>query len=118
MAVDGFDAGRADAPIITLALIGLHILMVQYHGMSTPLSLQGEKKREIPFFPNVFYKDLMIWLVVVRPVTQLSELADRVSQGDLAAPEFSSRSRVRSRRVPGKVIGPSTIALTSFMGRR
>jgi len=28
----------------------------------------------------------------VRPVTQLSELADRVSQGDLEAPEFSSRS--------------------------
>ena len=32
--------------------------------------------------------NLMIWLVVVRPVTRLSELADRVSQGDLAAPEF------------------------------
>ncbi|MCA0242960.1 MAG: DUF3365 domain-containing protein [Proteobacteria bacterium] len=32
--------------------------------------------------------NLMIWLVVVRPVTQLSALADRVSQGDLAAPEF------------------------------
>jgi HAMP domain-containing protein len=32
--------------------------------------------------------NLMIWLVVVRPVTQLSELADRVSQGDLSAPEF------------------------------
>ena len=32
--------------------------------------------------------NLMIWLVVVRPVTRLSELADRVSQGDLDAPEF------------------------------
>ena len=32
--------------------------------------------------------NLMIWLVVVRPVTLLSELADRVSQGDLNAPEF------------------------------
>jgi len=34
--------------------------------------------------------NLMIWLVVVRPVTRLSQLADRVSQGDLNAPEFAS----------------------------
>lgn len=32
--------------------------------------------------------NLMIWMVVVRPVTRLSELADRVSQGDLEAPDF------------------------------
>ena len=32
--------------------------------------------------------NLMIWLVVVRPVTQLADLADRVSQGELDAPDF------------------------------
>ena len=37
--------------------------------------------------------NLMIWLVVVRPVMQLSALADRVSQGDLDAPEFSIGKR-------------------------
>ena len=37
--------------------------------------------------------NLMVWLVVVRPVTRLSALADRVSQGDLSAPEFTSGSR-------------------------
>ena len=37
--------------------------------------------------------NLMIWMVVVRPVTRLSALADRVSQGDLDAPEFDTRSR-------------------------
>jgi protein-histidine pros-kinase len=36
--------------------------------------------------------NLMIWLVIVRPVTQLSSLADRVSQGDLEAPEFNTGS--------------------------
>jgi quinol-cytochrome oxidoreductase complex cytochrome b subunit len=61
-------------PIITLALIGLHLLMVQYHGMSVPLSLKGEKQREVPFFPNVFYKDLMIWLVVLGGVVTLAVL--------------------------------------------
>lgn len=37
--------------------------------------------------------NLMIWWVVVRPVTQLSALADRVSQGDLEAPEFGQGRR-------------------------
>jgi HAMP domain-containing protein len=35
----------------------------------------------------------MIWFVVVRPVTRLSALADRVSQGDLEAPEFTTGSK-------------------------
>jgi protein-histidine pros-kinase len=37
--------------------------------------------------------NLMVWLVVVRPVTRLSALADRVSQGDMAAPEFKLGSK-------------------------
>ncbi|MDT7837197.1 c-type heme family protein [Aquabacterium sp. OR-4] len=37
--------------------------------------------------------NLMIWWVVVRPVTRLSLLADRVSQGDLDAAEFDRSSR-------------------------
>ena len=37
--------------------------------------------------------NLMIWLVIVRPVTRLSSLADRVSQGDLEAPEFGTGSK-------------------------
>ena len=61
-------------PIITLGLVGLHILLVQYHGMSVPLSLQGEKKREVPFFPNVFYQDLSIWLVVTGVLVTLAVL--------------------------------------------
>jgi HAMP domain-containing protein len=37
--------------------------------------------------------NLMIWWVVVRPITRLSALADRVSQGELEAPEFQSGTR-------------------------
>jgi HAMP domain-containing protein len=37
--------------------------------------------------------NLMIWLTIVRPVTRLSMLADQVSQGNLNAPEFESRSK-------------------------
>ena len=51
-------------PSITLGLIGMHVLLVQYHGMSVPLSLKEEPRREKQFFPNVFYEDLILWLVV------------------------------------------------------
>ena len=45
------------------------------------------------FFAAGLALNLMIWWFVVRPVTVLSRLADRVSQGELDAPEFDSRSR-------------------------
>jgi len=35
----------------------------------------------------------MIWAVVVRPVTRLASLADRVSQGEMGAPEFDTRGK-------------------------
>jgi HAMP domain-containing protein len=37
--------------------------------------------------------NLMIWWLVVRPITRLSALADRVSQGEMQAPEFKTGSR-------------------------
>jgi len=37
--------------------------------------------------------NVMIWFVVVRPVTELARLADRVSQGEMDAPEFAARSK-------------------------
>lgn len=37
--------------------------------------------------------DALVWWFIVRPVTRLSALADRVSRGDLAAPEFATGSR-------------------------
>jgi len=37
--------------------------------------------------------NLMLWRLVIRPVSQLSKLADRVSLGELDAPEFKARAR-------------------------
>jgi protein-histidine pros-kinase len=37
--------------------------------------------------------NLMLWTLVIRPVTQLSALADRVSLGDFEAPEFAGAGR-------------------------
>ena len=35
----------------------------------------------------------MLWWLVIRPVTRLSSLADRVSLGELRAPAFAAASR-------------------------
>ena len=37
--------------------------------------------------------NLMLWAMVIRPVTKLSTLADRVSLGEMAAPEFKAGGR-------------------------
>ncbi|MDZ4165632.1 MAG: cytochrome bc complex cytochrome b subunit [Smithellaceae bacterium] len=59
-------------PLLTLFLIGFHVLLVQYHGMSVPLSVEKEGYTHVPFFPNVLYKDLAIWLVVLGTVATLA----------------------------------------------
>ncbi len=62
-------------PFLTMILISLHVLLVQYHGLSVPLFLEGEKLRKVPFFPNVLYKDFMIWLFVLGVLVTISVLA-------------------------------------------
>lgn len=37
--------------------------------------------------------NLMLWLLVIRPVTKLSKLADRISLGEVGAPEFKAGGR-------------------------
>jgi protein-histidine pros-kinase len=37
--------------------------------------------------------NLMLWKLVIQPVTKLSALADRVSLGELDAPEFAAGSK-------------------------
>jgi len=52
-------------PILTLFFICIHVLLVQYHGMSIPLSVSKKTTKTIRFFPNLFYKDLIVWLIVL-----------------------------------------------------
>ena len=77
--------------------------VVGAQGVSVPMSLPLERaERSFRVFMGaqlaVFVAvgivlNLMIWLVIVRPVLRLSHLADRVSQGDLEAPDFEGKSR-------------------------
>ena len=51
-------------PAFATGILGLHLFMVQKHGMSRPPSVEknsGEKET-MPFFPNFFLRDLVGWL--------------------------------------------------------
>ena len=51
-------------PAIVTVVLGLHLFLVQKHGMSRPAGAEsGESaKRTMPFFPNFFLRDLVGWL--------------------------------------------------------
>ena len=77
-------------------VIGAQIISVP---MSLPLqraehSFQVFMASQIAVFVAVgIVLNLMVWLLIVRPVTRLSSLADRVSQGDLEAPDFETGTK-------------------------
>jgi cytochrome b6 len=57
-------------PLITTALVGLHLLLVQRQGMSVPPAIEervrrGEKLQQMPFFPNYVLRDVLAWYVAL-----------------------------------------------------
>ncbi len=67
-------------PGICTALLGAHLLFVQRLGMSTPISIEKEiaagkaKRREMPFFPNFLYRDILGWTLALGLIVLLSSL--------------------------------------------
>jgi cytochrome b6 len=61
-------------PAIVTLVLGLHLFLVQKHGMSRPPSAEGDavKKRAIPFFPNFFLRDLIGWLCALGVLAALA----------------------------------------------
>lgn len=62
-------------PMVALLIIGLHVLLVQIQGMSIPRSAEGKTNGTMPFFPDLFLRDLIIWLIVLGVVVTLAVLA-------------------------------------------
>ncbi len=54
-------------PMLTALVLALHLLMVQFQGMSVPPSMQGQEDRmkKMPFFPNFLLRDALGWLVAL-----------------------------------------------------
>jgi len=53
-------------PLALLAVLALHVFLIQRLGMSLPLEAEVKKKRlaEIPFWPNFIFREAMLWLVL------------------------------------------------------
>jgi len=61
-------------PAIVTVILGLHLFLVQKHGMSRPPSVEGGqgKKPSMPFFPNFFLRDLVGWLCALAALAALA----------------------------------------------
>jgi len=59
-------------PAATTALVGLHVLLVQKHGMSVPPSLEGQKLKTMKFFPNFLLRDLIGWILAIGALAALA----------------------------------------------
>jgi len=61
-------------PAVTMLLLGLHLFMVQKHGMSVPPSIEreGRPARTMPFLPNFLLRDLVGWLSVLAVLAALA----------------------------------------------
>ncbi|MGH9369168.1 MAG: cytochrome b [Thermoanaerobaculia bacterium] len=60
-------------PAVTTLLLGLHLLLVQKHGMSMPPSVERSgAKGKLRFFPDFLLRDMVGWLVAVGLLAALS----------------------------------------------
>jgi quinol-cytochrome oxidoreductase complex cytochrome b subunit len=60
-------------PAVTTVLLGLHLLLVQRHGMSVPPRVGEEKaSRRMRFFPDFLLRDMVGWLIAIGLLAALS----------------------------------------------
>ena len=61
-------------PAVAIALLGLHLFMVQKHGMSVPpaLARRGEGHRTMPFVPDFLLRDIVGWLSALAVLAALA----------------------------------------------
>ncbi len=61
-------------PMLTATVIGLHVYLVQRHGMSVPPDVErrGGANRSIPFLPNFLLRDLVGWLAALAILAALA----------------------------------------------
>jgi len=54
-------------PVFLFVLLAVHIYLVQKQGMSLPLELEDrkEKVKEIPFWPNFVFREMIVWLLLI-----------------------------------------------------
>jgi cytochrome b6 len=63
-------------PALSVLILGVHLYLVQYHGMSLPPDVEGQGKppRRLKFVPNFLLRDMVGWLAALGTLALLSAL--------------------------------------------
>ncbi|HON06848.1 MAG TPA: cytochrome bc complex cytochrome b subunit [Verrucomicrobiota bacterium] len=64
-------------PAVFLAVLGLHLYLVQKHGNAVPPSEEAkpiEQRKSVPFFPNFLMRDLAAWLIALNVLILLAAM--------------------------------------------
>jgi cytochrome b6 len=61
-------------PAAATALLGLHLLLVQMHGMSVPPGQEGKELKTMKFIPNFALRDLIGWILAVGVLAALAAI--------------------------------------------
>jgi cytochrome b6 len=76
-------------PAITTTLLGLHVYLVQKHGMSRPGKTNGDDSGPVmPFVPNFLLRDIFGWMIALAVLAALAAYApwELGTKADLFAP--------------------------------
>ena len=73
-------------PALTTLVLGLHLLLVQVHGMSRPLAVPSSGSE--PFYPHFVLRDFLVWVLLLGGVAVLATFVpwDLGEKADLLAP--------------------------------
>jgi cytochrome b6 len=83
-------------PGLAMLVIGLHVVLVQKHGMSVPPSVErmGGARRSLPFFPNFLLRDAVGWLIALALLAAAAAFFP-AHLGDKADPFASAPAGIR-----------------------
>src|SRR5689334_14154123 len=61
-------------PAATTVLLGLHLLLVQMHGMSVPPGVEAKDVKKMKFVPNFLLRDLIGWILAIGVLAALAAI--------------------------------------------
>ncbi len=61
-------------PAATTVLLGLHLLLVQMHGISVPPGEDEEKVKKMKFIPNFLLRDMIGWILAIGVLAALAAI--------------------------------------------
>lgn len=61
-------------PALTTAVLGMHLFLVQLHGMSVPPGFEQSEVKKMKFLPNFLLRDLIGWILAIGVLAALAAI--------------------------------------------